>query len=316
MTSLISIVVPVYNVEAYLERSLDSLLSQSYENLEIILIDDGSSDKSGLICDAYAQKDSRIVVVHQKNGGVAEARNAGLRRARGEYLLYVDADDYLSEDAVKRLYERILRDQSDLVIGKHSDVYEDGSCNASFCDWMTDSVLTKQELFTQQGEKHYYALCNWAKLSKIELWKDLRYPKLCCGEDAWMFPLLMDRCERISVLDETVYFYFQRTSSLMHEKSERSKADDLKAILHLVDYLEKNGYRQAAKKWFAIAIDKALKLKETKQARCLLKSGLDEALAKGILKELPLKHRLKWTMLYAPAVYKLQQSVKRVFHRG
>lgn len=313
MASLISVVVPVYNVEAYLERCLDSLLSQSYENLEIILIDDGSSDKSGLICDAYAQKDSRIVVVHQKNGGVAEARNAGLRRVHGEYLLQVDPDDYLSKDAVKLLYERILRDESDLVIGKHSDVNEDGSGDAGFCAWMTDAVLTKQEVFLQQGQKNYFTFSSCAKLSKSTLWRDLRYPSLRCGEDVWMFSQLIDRCEKISVLDATVYFYFQRPSSLMHVRAEQSKIDDLKAIVTLVDFFEENGYRQSAKKWFTIAVDKALKLKEVKQGRRLIKAALN---TKAMLKELSLKHRLKWTMLYVPAVYKLRWSVKRVFHRG
>ena len=111
----ISIVVPVYNVEEYLEECIESIIKQSYPNIQIILVDDGSTDSSGLICDKYAQNDSRIEVIHQNNAGVVEARKAGLKRTIGEYVGFVDGDDYIDENMYERLLEYALQENVDIV---------------------------------------------------------------------------------------------------------------------------------------------------------------------------------------------------------
>ena len=114
---MISVIVPVYKVEPYLHKCLDSILSQTYQNLEIILVDDGSPDRCGAICDEYAQKDPRVKVIHKENGGIATARNAGMRIAAGDYWMFVDSDDWLEADAISNLYQLLAEYNADLAIG-------------------------------------------------------------------------------------------------------------------------------------------------------------------------------------------------------
>lgn len=111
----VSIIVPVYNVEKYVERCIESIIKQSYKNLEIILIDDGSKDNSGKICDEYAQKDNRIKVIHKKNGGLSDARNTGLNIADGEYICFIDSDDYIHKDLVKDNLEKLIQQKADMI---------------------------------------------------------------------------------------------------------------------------------------------------------------------------------------------------------
>lgn len=123
MAEMISVIIPVYNVEAYLPQCLDSVLSQSYSNLQVILIDDGTTDNSGTICDEYAARDSRIVVIHQKNGGAAAAKNAGLRAATGKYLSFVDSDDYLEPDAYHHMIQLLRNHNADVAQCAYRDVF-------------------------------------------------------------------------------------------------------------------------------------------------------------------------------------------------
>ena len=151
MFALVSVIIPVYKVEKYLDRCVESIVNQTYKNLEIILVDDGSPDNCPRICDAWAEKDDRIKVIHKENAGMGMARNSGLETATGEYLMFVDSDDYLSENAVEVLYERMVVDGSDMAVGKHADVYDDGTINDTFCRWMENS-LKKHRNFCRRSE--------------------------------------------------------------------------------------------------------------------------------------------------------------------
>ena len=113
---LISVIVPVYNVKQYLRRCVDSILKQTYENIEIVLIDDGSTDESGAICDRYAQKDVRVKVIHKENGGLSDARNKGMQEARGEYFAFVDSDDYIAKDYIAYLFELIVENKAQISL--------------------------------------------------------------------------------------------------------------------------------------------------------------------------------------------------------
>jgi glycosyltransferase involved in cell wall biosynthesis len=120
----ISIIVPVYDVEKYLKKCVDSILNQTFKDFELILVDDGSPDNSGAICDQYAEKDSRVRVIHKENGGLSDARNAGIEVARGKYLGFVDSDDFVNEDMYKQLYTSIIENNADLSICGIFDLYE------------------------------------------------------------------------------------------------------------------------------------------------------------------------------------------------
>ena len=125
MEELISIIVPIYRVEKYLNRCIDSILSQSYRNLEIILVDDGSPDNCSIICEEYAKKDKRIKVIHKKNGGLSEARNYGIEASTGDYIMFVDSDDYISKDMCKTLLINALENNADIVVCNFKEVYTD-----------------------------------------------------------------------------------------------------------------------------------------------------------------------------------------------
>ncbi len=127
----VSVIVPVYNVEKYLHRCVDSIISQTYENLEIILVDDGSPDNSGKICDEYAKKDNRIQVVHKSNGGISSARNAGIKTSTGDYIVYVDSDDWLEKNAIEMLHKTIIDENVDLVMGNYFVSDDNGTNNAN-----------------------------------------------------------------------------------------------------------------------------------------------------------------------------------------
>ena len=124
MEDLISVVVPIYNVENYIKKCVDSILSQTYKNLEIILVDDGSPDNCPQICDEYAQKDNRIKVIHKENGGLSDARNAGIDISKGKFITFIDSDDYIEKDYVEVLYNSIKENASDMAIGSHKAIYD------------------------------------------------------------------------------------------------------------------------------------------------------------------------------------------------
>ena len=142
MEPLISIIVPVYRVEQYLPKCLDSIMTQTYRNLEIILVDDGSPDRCGEICEAYVRKDNRILVVHQENAGLSAARNIGLEIFHGEYLMFVDSDDYLHQDAIRILYERMIADESDIAVGNAVCVDEADKVIGEPYSMVLDSCIT------------------------------------------------------------------------------------------------------------------------------------------------------------------------------
>ena len=124
---LISVILPIYNVEPYLERAVDSIIKQTYRNIEIILVDDGSPDNCGNICDAYAKQDKRIIVIHKENGGLSDARNVGIKKASGKYITLVDSDDYVDDDYVEFLYSLIKNSGADMSICSHTVLYDNGT---------------------------------------------------------------------------------------------------------------------------------------------------------------------------------------------
>lgn len=217
----ISVIVPIYNVEKYLIRCVESILNQTYKNLEIILVDDGSPDKCPTICDEFAKKDSRIIVVHKKNGGLSDARNAGLDIATGEYIGFVDSDDYISENMYEVLLQRILKNDADMAICNYLSVdenyelvseknvvlpIEDGS--STFDDFMKGYT----------GKYGWYYVVAWNKLYKRKLFNKLRYPLGKKHEDEFLIHHILDQCEKIECVREGLYYYMQRPGSIMAEQ--------------------------------------------------------------------------------------------------
>lgn len=312
MNDLISVIVPVYKVENYLHSCVDSILNQTYSNLEIILVDDGSPDGCGQICDAYNQMDSRVKVIHQENAGVGVARNSGMKMASGEYIMFVDSDDWLAPDAIQTLYDRLIADSSAFAMGKHTDAYEDGRLNESSCAWMQDSVLSGAELLGRMDGRYNVPVAAWAKLYRREVLEQILYPRLKCAEDLWVFPDIVDGCERISVVGKTIYYYFQRSDSLIHAKSEVAKTDELDATLKMTRVLWEGGHSQSARYWFCRGISKALDFADKTVAAQMFGTYFARGETSKLLAGASIKDRLKWAVLHSNAAGKLYDWMKRL----
>ena len=175
MEDLISVIVPIYKVEKYLEKCILNIVNQTYSNLEIILVDDGSPDNSGKICDEYARKDSRIKVVHKLNGGLSDARNAGIEIATGKYIAFVDSDDYIEEKMISKLYDLLKANDADVSACNICKFYEDKEIELDENEEIVKSYPPEQAILLTILDDSFgnYA---WNKLYRSELFSDVRFP--------------------------------------------------------------------------------------------------------------------------------------------
>ncbi|EOS8043420.1 glycosyltransferase, partial [Enterococcus faecium] len=220
----ISIIVPVYKVEPYLRKCVDSILAQTFTDFEVILVDDGSPDNSGKICDEYASKDSRVRVIHKKNGGLSSARNAGIDVARGKYLGFVDSDDYIEKDMYELLYDNIVKEQADLSICGVYDLYANREPKILKTQYM---VLSKIEAMKMILEAKVVSVQAWNKLYKKEIFDTIRYPEGVITEDAAVILPVLDKTEKVVIDTQQKYYYFHRENSIT---SSRFGEKDLDTI--------------------------------------------------------------------------------------
>lgn len=224
---LISVIVPVYNVEEYLVRSVDSILNQTYRNLEIILVDDGSTDMSGTMCDSFKEQDERIKVIHKKNGGLSDARNAGLDIASGDYIGYVDSDDWIEPDMFELMVTNCEKYGADVAACRYSRAYRDFTVNES-----TDLILhmTRDEaLETYICENVTRPIYNsvWSKLFKADLVKDYRFPVGKKSEDIMYTTRAFCNMNSCVYIDKALYNYVcDREGSIMAVKSGKHMLED------------------------------------------------------------------------------------------
>ena len=229
MKETITVIIPVYKVEEYLDDCLRSVVGQSYPHLEIILVDDGSPDRCGAMCDEWAKKDPRIQVLHKKNGGLSDARNAGLDIASGEYISFVDSDDWIEPDFIEKLLLALQTEQGDMsacAVASYFPDHRDVWGSKSFA--VTNAEQTLEMLYTEKG----FSVSAWNKLYRRELWQDLRFPvgKLC--EDAFTTYQLVHRAKKVVHLPEAMYCYRIRPNSIMTSTFSHQKMDQEEAWRH------------------------------------------------------------------------------------
>ena len=202
---LISIIVPIYNTEKYIRRCVNSIMCQTYRNLQIILVDDGSMDHSGMICDELAMQDKRIIVIHKMNGGLSDARNAGLEKAEGDYIGFVDSDDYVEEDMYETLYNEIGKKHADIVSCGYIERFPEYERTLG-CQ---DVVLNKEEAYTFLFKRKLGCSC-CEKLFKKKLFANLKFKKGIQGEDLELLYRLIDRVNRVVCINKAKYHYVHR----------------------------------------------------------------------------------------------------------
>ena len=240
---LVSVIIPVFNVEMYLTRCLESILRQTYRNLEIIIVDDGSTDLSSKICDDYKTHDQRIIVFHQDNSGQSGARNKALDSISGDYLCFVDSDDYISPLYVERLVDNILKYQSDIsvcdyyLVSSSGDEYKkESGINEGICD---SATFMRQESTTD----YMWCIALWNKLFRSVMWNDIRFKMNKYAEDSFAFTEYMDKANSISILKEPLYYYCQRNNSEVNSFSIKN-LDSVEARFERIDrYTKKEAKR-------------------------------------------------------------------------
>ena len=235
---LISVIVPVYKVEAYLDRCVQSIVDQTYRNLEIILVDDGSPDNCPAMCDIWAEKDDRIRVIHKENGGLSDARNAGMAVETGQYISFIDSDDYIAPEMYRLLVDRMAADSSDIAACGAEMVYEDGSVSRMLTR-SGSCVLNREEAMEACVEESWLKQPVWYKLYKTELIRDVLFPVGKYHEDVFWTWQAVSRAQKVSVFDTPCYFYVQRSSSIMGEDYSLRRLNAIEAKQIRLEYIEK-----------------------------------------------------------------------------
>lgn len=218
MNKKISVIVPIYNVEKYLPKCIESIINQTYTNLEIILVDDGSPDNCSNICDSYSLTDKRIKVIHKRNGGLSDARNAGLDVATGDYISFLDSDDYIHKKFYETLINLIIQYDADIAQCEFLKVYEEDTSNFNDCEFESNeevSLLNNEQALDNLFNEYYVnTVVVWNKLYKRELFRNIRYPKGKIHEDEYTTYKVLFLTNRVVITSKTLYYYLQRESSI------------------------------------------------------------------------------------------------------
>ncbi len=324
MEPLISVIVPVYKVEAYLRRCVDSLLSQTYQKTEIILVDDGSPDGCPAICDAYAGKDDRVRVIHQKNAGLSGARNAGIDAAGGEYLSFVDSDDYVAPDFIQTLYE--LLTETDSAISQCRFAYvqgeplkRDDTADRSFK--ICRGACLMEQLYGPEEEAVYFVVA-WNKLYKRELFKKIRYPEGRIHEDEATTYKLFHEGKKLAFTDRALYGYYTDNAGSITSVFSGKRLQWLTAQEERISFFIEHGYEALLPRAYKKLCDACITFyfrctEEVKDAPALrreLKSRLKTYKKEGAryIKELPFRTRAGYGIFgVAPVLYvKLLEKVQ------
>ena len=237
MKKLVTVIVPIYNVENYLKKCVNSIINQTYENIEIILIDDGSTDGSGTICDEYLAKDNRIKVIHKKNEGLSKARNVGIEISNGDFITFIDSDDYFDTKFIENMLKIAVESKADLIISGLKDVFEkQKNIYADESDYYT--ILSKEETYRKVLLQEEIDVSANAKLYQKEIFKNIRYPVGELYEDIKIIDKIIENANKIVYTKYKGYFYLQRNGSIMHSKINKEKFVLLKTMERLLEFIE------------------------------------------------------------------------------
>lgn len=236
MNDLISIVLPVYNVEKYLTECVESVIKQTYTNIEIILVDDGSTDNCGIICDDFLKKDKRIKVIHKKNGGLSDARNFGIKNAKGKYICFIDSDDYVMESYVEELYNLIIINNASISMCAFQRIDEN---NKVFLKRKIKSeVISGRQALLKLNNKNFYpeSIVAWNKMYDIKLFENIKYPLGKIHEDEFTTYKLYYQSNKIAITSEILYCYRTVSNSITNSAFREKRLDVLEALEERISF--------------------------------------------------------------------------------
>ena len=286
----VSLIIPVYNVAPYLAQCLDSILAQTMPDIELICINDGSTDESGAILQGYAAKDGRIKIINQKNQGVSAARNAGLKAVRADYVMFVDSDDYMAPDMVEKLYQTMIEKNPDVVICSAKCVNQlPKDADSEVVRWQSwlqpwfDEYAKKTGVYdVSKNIKDEFISVVWNKLYKASIIKDyqIEFPLHLIEEDEYWLWAYMLHCKKYAFVDERLYFYVQRSGSIMTTRNGNEKVLDILEIEHLIfklvqKYENIDDYREILADWYVKTVEEILEYRPPKDLTALWKKFED-----------------------------------------
>ena len=260
MNDLITVIVPIYKVEAYMSKCVDSIINQTYSDIEIILVDDGSPDNCPKLCDDYRSRDKRIKVVHKENGGLSDARNTGIKYAKGKYIMFIDGDDYIKPDMLEVMHKVIVHDASDMVICNYELVGEDGKVTVSerhsIYEPHNKKIVIDEKIFWDNYYEYdylYYVVA-WNKLYDRKIFDNIAYKKGAVHEDEIILHRIVRKCNKISCIPQKLYMYVQRENSIMHSKVSKKNMYCIDEIICRIKYLYNKGFDNHLDKHFNVCV--------------------------------------------------------------
>ena len=318
MHDLISVIIPVYKVEKYLCRCVDSGLEQTYTNMELILVDDGSPDNCPVMCDEYARQDSRVKVIHQENAGLSGARNAGIDMAQGQWLAFVDSDDYLAADFLERLYQACVDTGSSLSVCRWE--YVRGETIPEHGTGETRVYTGREMLANLYVPDGAYFVVVWNKLYRKELFEDIRYPLGRIHEDEATTYRIYDKVKKAAYVDRSLYGYFVTPVSITRGFNPK-RMDWVTAVAERLDFFEQKGYTElmvpglqaladgSIDIWFGLRDQLPGSEKQQEEIRTLIREGLRRVKKYG---KFPLRTEIGYRLFLTwPGLYrKLLNQVK------
>lgn len=277
----VSVIVPVYQVEKYLRQCLDSIVNQTFKDIEVILIDDGSKDNSGKICDEYALKDNRVKVMHQENMGLSDARNSGMNLMSGKYFMFVDSDDYVSEQMIEKLYTSALETDADVVCCNFEYFWENNE-NESFSTKQKREELNSSEIFSHRKNEKNYGIWTvaWNKLYKSSSMNSFRFRSGKIHEDEFWANDIYQKDLKVVTIEDSLYYYRQRHNSIVSIKSIKKEFDLIEAFQERMQiYLNQNMYPDQAYKVLIYSLEplnECRKLKRTEEENIRYKHAVEK----------------------------------------
>ena len=253
----VSIIVPVYQVEKYIRQCVDSILAQTFTDFELILVDDGSKDKSGQICDEYARMDKRVKVIHKENGGAADTRNRGMDQAVGNYVMFVDSDDYIAPTMLECLYRNMLNENADIAACNYLYFYENDR-QKDFATNVKSEVLTGAEIFYYRKNERNYGFWTvvWNKLMKRQTVGKVRFRSGKYYEDEFWANEIYQMDIKIVTIQECLYYYRQHENSTMRQKKIARSLDLIEAYQERIYiYLKEQKYAEQAYKVLVYSLE-------------------------------------------------------------
>ena len=313
----VSIVVPIYNVEKFLVRCIDSIVNQTYSNLEIILVDDQSPDNCGAICDDYARKDDRIKVIHQENKGLSGARNSGIDIATGDYIAFIDSDDFIASDYVETLLDTLIKTGADIVQCYYQRFNNEDECKTTDNSNVVIKEYSSLEYLKNHNRSNVMTACN--KLYKIALFSKIRYPLGKIHEDLATTYKVIDISNKVAVIDKILYYYYDNYESISKGKIKLDKLALIDIYQEQAEYFKVKGYNDlyvTACNNLALAFGTLISYKKDRYQdydKFITQLNARYRQLRKVLKGYPLRFDLKICTIFSrktPWLFKILQKLK------